>query len=398
MKKRLLCLLLLLPALVGCETLGPTLTRLAVAIGQDLIAAASVNHSPRYAVQLEQLLIALTSHTTGVQMQGQLAAAGYQPPPPDWAAQQAAYYNQTSPDYGTPSYSQGDYAQADYGQETYDQGSYAQDSYIQDEYVQDEYVQEQYQQDEYTQNEYSQGEYTQNEYSQDEYSQGEYTQDEYSSDQYSYEQYAYDSYDQQTYQEVVTRSARSIQLKTTLLARRAGTQELVEVNEGDTLFDGGADPASGDLLKVHFQANCACYVYIIGIDATGYVASIYPDPDADHANPVQAGESYLLPGEGEWWALDQQKGVEQVIFVASRSERPDLQSQLSALAGEPRAVGPDYRPVTELALPATRGLVKVKAEPLQLQNRTPSAPVHPSLFTTQNPGDDIVVTRWFYHQ
>ncbi len=415
-------LMLVAPLLVACEAMVPVLSGLAAAIGQDLIAAASINHSPRYALQLEQLLIALTQHTTGVQMQGQLAAMGYQPPPPKWAHQQQqgqgygqsgypqGYPQQGYPQQGAPAQN---YPAQNYPAQNYPSQNYPPQAGAQQEYPQQDYPTQDYPQTGYPQEESIQGDYTtydQNAYDEESYDQ---TYDDSSYDSSTYEQSGYDdqstydensydqsvydqTYDPQVYNAVVTRSARSIQLNTALLARRAGTSALVQIEEGDTLVDGGANPADGDLLKVHFQANCACYVYIIGIDATGYAVSIYPDPSAGHQNPVRANETYLVPGGDDWWGLDQQKGVEQVIFLASRNRRDDVEGALSAIAQEPRSVTADYQPVTGLGVPNTRGLVKVTAKPTQVASA--GAPIQPSLFTTEDAVNEIVVTRWFYHR
>ena len=419
MSKRLF-IYLFLPFLVACEAVAPALTSLVVAFSQDLIAKASVNHSPRYALQLEQLLIALTQQTTGVQMQGQLAMAGYQPPPPNWAGHsQAGGYAQTAPSYNSGgyggnnttynnpgnnsgndeygSYQQGQYDQGEYDHGQYDQGQYDQGQYDQGQYDQGQYDQDQYDQGDYTTDEYDTGQYESTEYGSDEY--GTYANvDEYAqSDQATYSGDYGNQYDATVYNTVATRSARSIQLQTGLLARRAGTSQLIDIEDGATLVDGGSNPAAGDLLKVHFQANCACYVYIIGVDATGYVATVFPDPDAGHRNPVEPNSAYLVPGADDWWGLDEQKGVEQVIFVASRTPRPDLENALATLGGEPRNSMDNYQSVTQLAVPATRGLVKVKAQPVQVGSSSTTTFFAPNMFTTNDPVNELMVTRWFYH-
>ena len=109
-KLRLTILGLLLTLMIGCEAVAPVLTQLVVKFGQDLIAAASVNHAPRYAVEMESLLLALAQQATGVQMQSQLAQIGYQPPPPKYQQQN----NQGQ-------YNQGQYNQDQYGQDPYNQ-------------------------------------------------------------------------------------------------------------------------------------------------------------------------------------------------------------------------------------------------------------------------------------
>ena len=120
-----------------------------MAFGQDLLAATAVNYTPRYAIEVENLLAAMARHATGLQFQGQLAQAGYQPPAPDYLRQDppgaygqaGAYgqygqttaaggygqYGQTQPDAGYGQYGQ---AQPDTGYSQYgqagDAGGYGQ--------------------------------------------------------------------------------------------------------------------------------------------------------------------------------------------------------------------------------------------------------------------------------
>lgn len=198
----------------------------------------------------------------------------------------------------------------------------------------------------------------------------------------------------------------AIELDAALLAKRklaGGGFELEPVNDGDTLVDGRGDPVAGDKIKVNFKTSCDCYVYVIGIDATGYVAQIFPDPDSPQlTNPVTANRNYMLPEGDDWWALDDYRGTETIYFVASPRQRNDIEEVLAKLAGQPRSVSPaSYQPVTDAAVvPLPRGLVKVtEAEPIQVPTGTgEQQTVTPTAFLSNNPGADLVITRWFYHK
>lgn len=399
-------------ALAGCQAVAPALTSLLMAFGQDMLAATAVNYTPRYAIEVENLLAVLARHATGLEFQGQLAQAGYRPPQPEYLRQdQAGVYGQydQDPGYGqygqTPAASQG----AGYGQ--YEQGAYGQSS---ESSAYDAYG-DGYQSadDGYTGQAYppndgygsggsdGQGETTTSTGAGDAYGYG-YGQAGYGG---GYTPEPAGSY-QDPYAMAAgrTRSADAapVSLGVALLVRRAGTTELVAVADGDTLQDGRGDPSRGDLLRFHFQANCACWVYVVGIDATGYVAQIFPDPDGGGGNPVRPGTNYLVPGGDDWWGLDDQRGIEQVYFLAARQARPDVEAAIARLAAAPRQLATDnYRPVAEPAiLPSTRGLVKVEAPaPVQvpLSERT-SATVRPAIFTNNDPATDLVVTRWFRHE
>jgi hypothetical protein len=198
-----------------------------------------------------------------------------------------------------------------------------------------------------------------------------------------------------------------IVLEATILAQRASDRaarrtEPKPIQDGDTLRDGGLDPRKGDVTKFSFRANCDCYVYVIGADATGYIARIFPDPASNLSNPVRANQQYVVPEGTAWYGLDQYKGVEQVFFIASRTPRQDIEGPLSQLAQTPRAAPPqNYRSVREAApSDASRGLVKVQmgaqstvqGESGQRYNFTPQS------FAAQSGADDVVITRWFNHQ
>lgn len=345
---RLALIVALLTVLAGCQAVAPALTALFMAFSQDLLSATAVNYSPRYAVEVENLLAALARHATGLEYQGQLVQAGYQPPPPRYAQQQGGGFAQPGgypPAYGQP--------HSGYGQAVYH----------------DPYAVQ---------------------------------QSPYGSSIPGYQDpYAFPPGG------VLTRSIGDpapISLGVAILAQRAGTDRLDIVNDGDVLRDGRGDPSRGDLLRFHFQANCACWVYVIGIDATGFVARIFPDPEEAHSNPVQPGVNYLMPGGNAWWALDDYRGIEQIYFVASREQRPDIEAAVERLAAQPRQLAsPTYQPVREPAIvPVTRGLVRVEAPaPVAVPmgpSTSPPAVVTPTIFTNSDQSTDVVITRWFRHE
>ena len=347
----------LLSLLAACATMVPALTNLAVAFAQDLLASASVNYTPRYAIQVEELLVALAAQGSKLPLQPQLADSGYRPPPPDYVQ-----HSQPQPGYGGDS---DPYAQNQQGgfQDPYDQ--------VQQGGFQDTYAGNQPE---------------------------TYPVPDARTPPLADYPAAPEPYAQSTAR---TRSARPpINMNALLLAQKAGSHELVTVEDGQVLRDGRGDPARGDRLKVQFQTNCACYVYVLGIDATGYVANIFPDPDDPGlGNPVEPGTQYVLPRGEDWWGLDDYRGVEQVYFVASRVPRPDIEGAMRNLGDLPRQLSPDaYRPVNEPAVVPTRGMVKVSA-PRQVSVQAGSS-VDNVMATTFEAveGEDLVITRWFRHE
>jgi len=198
-----------------------------------------------------------------------------------------------------------------------------------------------------------------------------------------------------------------IVLEATILAQRAsdraaGRTAPVPIQDGDTLRGGDGDPKKGDVIKVSFRANCDCYVYVIGADASGFIAQIFPDPASGLSNPVQANRQYVVPEGTQWYGLDQFRGIEHVFFVASRAPRQDIEGPLTQLAQTPRTAPPqNYRGVREVATTdSMRGLVKVQmGTPSTVQGQSGQRYAFtPQAFASQGGADDVVVVRWFNHE
>lgn len=201
-------------------------------------------------------------------------------------------------------------------------------------------------------------------------------------------------------------STSEVALDVAILAQRASDRaaqrtDPVPIRDGEALRDGGGDPRKGDVVKFSFRANCDCNVYVIGVDATGYVVRVFPEKGGKPM--VRANRQYIVPEGTAWYGLDQYKGTEQVFFIASRRPRPDIEKSLSQLAKTGRSsLSRNYRPVREVAVPdpATRGLVKVQMG-TKSTVRSESGQSHsfvPQAFVAQQGADDVVVTRWFRHE
>lgn len=336
----------------GCSSVAP-LAPLAVKWGADLISAAANNYSPQYSQQVENLLLAVYSDQVSKRMPGQQTG-------------QAAYsagggQAQPYPDPYPPSATQTD---------PYPTSGTA------------------------SNNPYP---------SQSSASSGNPYPSQASSLASSQQAYGTSASPYPPIGSSATASA--IVLDVAILAQRATDRavrrtEPVPIQDGEVLRDGGSDPRKGDVMKFSFRVNCDCYVYVIGVDATGYVARIFPEKSG---KPVRTDQQYVVPQGTTWYGLDQYKGTEQVFFIASRKPRPDVEKSLQQLAQTARSsLSRNYRPVREAALPdaAARGLVKVN---MGTKSTVTSESGQPYAFTPQAfaapPGtDDVVVTRWFRHE
>lgn len=359
-----LALALLPPALMACQAVGPTLVSALVAFGQDLLGTAAFNYRPQYAESVTNLLLAMAETTTGL---------AFTDLPDDYYAvrreriaaerQQAGYPQET---YGQP---------PGYGQTA---DGYGQDPYGQDAYGQDPYGQEP-DQDPYGQAAYGQGSHAPGEPG------------------YAVVRSPFDP----TAAAARGYPAQPLALDAALLAQSRnpdGSIGLREVDDGDVLHDGGNDPAAGDKIKLSFRASCDYYLYVIGIDATGWVTKIYPAP-GDPVVPLAAERDYLLPAGDIWWGLDQYRGVEQIYFLLSSARRTDIEQALARLPDERPSVPSSYRSIREPTVVPVRGLVKVQSPaPTTVPTAQGVAQVSPASFVASLGTADLVITRWFDHQ
>jgi predicted small secreted protein len=363
-------------SLAACQGMGPAMTNAVVGFGQDVLAAASQNFAPQYASAMQNLFLAMAETATGMPFTQPTAHAGYG--------------------------AQGSYGDDGDGQQSYDPGAYEYEAYGQAGNSHGSGWQEDHS-----------GTYQQ-EVSADA---GQYAgqpleppqqQAYHPSQQQAYhppQQQAYYPPQQQAHQlQPAYAPLPGVGLEVALLAQQRlpdGQVRLRPVNDGDVLRDGRGDPARGDKIKVLFTANCACYVYVIGVDATGYVAQIYPQGDIRAPAPVAAHQQHLVPEGSIWWGLDDTRGVEHIYFIASRERRRDIEDLVAQMAGQRPSLPAGYRAVREPAIvPVNRGLVQVQSASPTAVPTDFGAPqqISPTMFQSTVRDADLVITRWFRHE
>lgn len=72
---------------------------------------------------------------------------------------------------------------------------------------------------------------------------------------------------------------------------------------------------SGDQIAMHISVDRPAYVYLLQATADGSTAVVFPAHGGWRISPESS--PLRVPEQGQWFALDQQKGREQVILVAS---------------------------------------------------------------------------------
>jgi hypothetical protein len=291
--------------LVGCEAVGPVLSKAVLAFGQSFLSQTSNNYAPEYAQSVNNLLLTVAEIATGQPFTQSLTASNDD--------EYATEYVDESVDYDSSDTDQ-DYVEPN------------------------------------------------------------------------------DSYG----------SELALALDVALLAQtvvQSGESLLRPIQDGEVLYSAVEDPVRGDKIKLHFKPNCDCFLYIIGIDSTGWVTPMLPEP-LQATIQLSANRSYLLPEGNEWWGLDEYQGVEHIYFVMTREQNLELEQALEALPQARPAPPPDYQPVVQPAMLSTRGMVKVQSDaptaiPTQYGgNQMATA----ETFSADILTGDLVVTRWFQHQ
>lgn len=176
-------------------------------------------------------------------------------------------------------------------------------------------------------------------------------------------------------------------------------KEVVLMNDGEVLKDGGANKEAGDRFKIVVRTNCDCYVYITSIDGSGWAEPVFPTKDGKTQNPVKKDQEYAFPEDGHWYTLDQIKGIESFFVVAAASRRTDLEESFAQLAAEKR---PETKIVAKVEEPPIipRGVGSVRSRGiLKVQDDTGTTlQVTPLSYSAAQSGQDVTVTRWFKHE
>jgi hypothetical protein len=336
-----------------------------------------------------------------------------QPYPNDQNYQGQGYdpYGQTQGQnpYGQP-YPDDPYPQQGYPQDPYGQQAHPSDPYAQQNYPEDPYGQQAHPSDPYAQQNYPEDPYAQQGYSQDPNAQGYAQPDPYAEPTYQQENpYAQQPNPQDSHGQAGTSTGIQTQETGTPIGMdvvmvkktiRNGATVVLPIKDGDALKDGRGNPQAGDKFRIMFRPNTDGYVYVIAIDGSGWAQGIFPPPTSPLANPVKAGEQYVLPEGNNWFSLDQYQGVETIFFVTSQEKRQDIEEILQSITGRERPASESPQQVTKVAMvPYGVGGARPSTQPFNLsggpgQDQT----IIPTSYLAQKAGQDLRLTRWFRHE
>ena len=179
-----------------------------------------------------------------------------------------------------------------------------------------------------------------------------------------------------------------------------GVSSYLPIQDGETLFDGKGNAQAGDKFRVMFRANTNCYVYVIAVDGSAWAQGIFPSTARPFANPVKAGQQYLLPEGNNWFSLDQYKGVETLFVVASHERRPDIEQILATISGRERHPAEKLLAVSEpTIIPNGYSGARLGTAPFAFNtSQTRQQELLPTTYFVKTAGEDLRITRWFRHQ
>ena len=171
-----------------------------------------------------------------------------------------------------------------------------------------------------------------------------------------------------------------------------GVDEAVVGERGGDIAD-GATVASDDRVRVAFRVRSPSFVYLFAIDTWGTVSPLFPAVGATNGNPVSPDQTIVVPTDSGSLELGSGPGVAHVYLVVSKEPRDDLERARASFLTRPRSVATQRALVGE---PTVIGLGAVTTRdlppPLTLgADRS----VTPRRYQTSQPGEELLVTRWF---
>ena len=179
-----------------------------------------------------------------------------------------------------------------------------------------------------------------------------------------------------------------------------GELVLMPIEDGTVLRDGREDELAGDRFRTVFRTNEPCFVYVVGVDATGWVTPLFPAWHTSHTNPVEPAVEYQIPDAEYSFSLNEYRGVEHVYFLASHQRRTDIAEFMAPFEGQGQAqpipAAPDR--VEEEAV-VSRGFDEVvEGRDIVLEAAGVEFMFTPTSFLSKTSNNDLVVTRWFRHE
>ena len=118
-----------------------------------------------------------------------------------------------------------------------------------------------------------------------------------------------------------------------------------DLEEGETLTE-------RDNYAVEFTPRTSAHVYIYQVDSNGNSQIVFPNEKYSQvSSAVEPGRLYRVPGLGNWFHLDENKGKEHIVIIGQKDEIKDPQAICDRMVGREEIKFAQ----TEVAQPNTHG-------------------------------------------
>lgn len=84
---------------------------------------------------------------------------------------------------------------------------------------------------------------------------------------------------------------------------------------------------SGDMFKVIFEVEQEGYVYVLGLDSRGHAILLFPGEKDRFPFRAEATRPYSVPGQDQWFRLDDRPGREQIMLLLSKTPLDGFQEK-----------------------------------------------------------------------
>ena len=183
--------------------------------------------------------------------------------------------------------------------------------------------------------------------------------------------------------------------------------QIRRLKEGrESLIADGEKMSQNDSYAVEFKTAAERYVYIYQKDGSGKLTPIFPNAQVmTLTNPLQSNAFYRMPGPDKWFFLDESKGTEEILMLASESPLQDPVAAIRTIvtnnmyASNTRGLGGINRKESSVAASkpsASAGYSKALAEAHTTQ---PIAQSLPKIGPNSGGKPEMrVVRRYFIHE
>jgi len=92
---------------------------------------------------------------------------------------------------------------------------------------------------------------------------------------------------------------------------------------------------NGDAIRIFIEPVTNAYIYLYMFDSRKQLRCLFPADPALYNKPVETGKQYLLPSDGKWFVMDQQKGTEKFFLLVSTKRLTSIEDLSRKMLAKP---------------------------------------------------------------